>query len=288
MGTDKRARQKELHRTRAEQAAKAAAQAKRRKRIVNVSLIAALVALLAGLLTAVGGGDDDQADSTTTTAAADATTSTTAPGALQPATLTGPGPGESIDGETPCPKADGSSPRTTGFTQAPPDCIDEDKTYTATFDTTKGKMVVALDTEAAPRTVNNFVVLSRYRFYDGSPFFRIVKDFAAQAGDPSESPSNQAQFGYTIPDELPEAGAYEVGSLAMANTGSPDSGGAQFFFVTGEQGAGLPPSYSLFGQVTEGLDVLAAINAVPSVQTDQNDGAPTEQVTINSITITES
>jgi cyclophilin family peptidyl-prolyl cis-trans isomerase len=149
-------------------------------------------------------------------------------------------------------------------------------------------MVVDLDATSAPKTVNNFVVLSRYHFFDGSPFFRLVKDFAAQFGDPSESPSNSAQFGYTIPDELPEKGAYKVGSLAMANTGSPDSGGAQMFFITGEQGAALPPSYALFGQVTEGLDVLQKINEVPSVQTDTNDGAPTEQVTIEKVTIDES
>jgi cyclophilin family peptidyl-prolyl cis-trans isomerase len=79
-----------------------------------------------------------------------------------------------------------------------------------------------------------------------------------------------------------------VGSLAMANTGSPDSGGAQMFFITGPNGVSLPPSYSLFGQVTEGLDVLQKINEVPSVQTDTNDGAPTEQVTIDKVTIEES
>ena len=149
-------------------------------------------------------------------------------------------------------------------------------------------MVVTLDSKDSPKTVNNFVVLSLYHFYDGSPFFRLVKDFAAQFGDPSTHPSNSAQFGYTIPDELPAKGAYKVGTLAMANTGQPNTGGAQAFFITGDQGAALGPNYAIVGQVTTGLDVLAKINAVPSVNTGSNDGAPTEQVTINKVTISES
>jgi cyclophilin family peptidyl-prolyl cis-trans isomerase len=203
-------------------------------------------------------------------------------------TLHGPGGGATLTGDTPCPKPDGSSARTTHFAHAPGTCIDPSKTYTATFRTTKGTMVVTLDAVGGPKTVNNFVVLSLYHFYDGSPFFRLVKDFAAQFGDPSTHPSNAAQFGYVIPDEFPAAGAYKVGTLAMANTGQPNSGGAQAFFITGSSGVSLPPSYSIVGQVTKGLDVLQAINAVPSVQTASNDGAPTEQVTINSVVIGES
>ena len=288
MGTDKRQRQKELGRTRLEEARKEAAGQARRRRIITLVGLVVLVVGGVALIAFLSGGDDegDTADDTAATTTVAESSTTTGDG-LQPATLTGPGPGASIEGETPCPAADGSAERTTSFTDPPPMCIDENKTYTATFDTTKGTMVVALDAKSAPETVNNFVVLSRYKFYDGSPFFRLVTDFAAQFGDPSESPSNAAQFGYTIPDELPEQGAYQVGSLAMANTGSPNTGGAQVFFITGEQGVALPPSYALFGQVTEGLESLAAINAVPSVNTGTNDGAPTEQVTINSITITE-
>src|SRR6201999_3221451 len=190
---------------------------------------------------------------------------TTSGAAAKAVTLTGPGGGATLTGATPCPKMDGSSPRTTTFAKAPGMCIDPSKTYTATFDTTKGKMVVTLDAKAAPKTVNNFVVLSLYHFYDGTPFFRLVKDFAAQFGDPSTHPSNAAQFGYTIPDELPTSAQYKVGTLAMANTGQPNSGGAQAFFITGSQGVSLPASYAIVGQVTDGLDTLQAINAVHSV-----------------------
>lgn len=296
MGTDKRARQKELHKSRLEAARKAEASTARRRRVFQIGGTVLAVAIVVAAVALFSGNKNDNASSSTTTAGnattttAAAGTPTTAPGAdLKAATLTGPGPGVELKGETPCPKADGSSPRTTGFEKAPGNCIDESKRYVAVFDTTKGTLEVDLDAKKAPKTVNNFVVLARYKFYDGSPFFRLVKDFAAQFGDPSTSPSNKAQFGYTIPDEFPQQGEYKVGSIAMANTGQPNSGGAQVFFVTGASGAGLPPKYSLFGQVTDKtLPVLQAINAVPSVATSDNDGAPTEQITIKSITIKES
>jgi cyclophilin family peptidyl-prolyl cis-trans isomerase len=297
VGTDKRERQKVGRSTRLESARIEAERAAKRRRYLTIGGGVVAVVVLVALTTWLGGDKKQNASTdsktTTTTAAPGSTTTvagetTTSGVALKAATLTGPGGGEQLTGATPCPKADGSSKRTTGFAQAPKMCIDPAKVYVASFDTTKGTMVVTLDAKSAPKTVNNFVVLARYHFFDGSPFFRIVKDFAAQFGDPSEHPSNSAKFGYTVPDELPEKGAYQVGSLAMANTGSPNTGGAQMFFITGPSGAALAPSYSLFGQVTQGLDVLQKINSVPSVATDSNDGAPTEQVTIRKVTVSES
>lgn len=284
VGTDKRERQKELRTTRLEEARREATRQARRRRFINIGALAAIVAVVVMVTTLLGGEDSSKESGT------DKTTTTAKGGVVQ---LVGPGHGAKILGETPCPGVDGTSERTTAFEKAPPSCIDASKTYTATFETSKGTMVVALDAKKAPQTVNNFVVLARYHFFDGQPFFRLVKDFAAQFGDPSKNPSNSAEFGYTIPDELPQAGEYKVGSLAMANTGQPNSGGAQMFFITGEKGAQLPPSYALFGQVTEGLDVLEKINAVKSVNQTQdgsgaNDGAPTEQVTIEKVTVTES
>ena len=299
MATDKRARQKELRNTRLEEARRQAERAAKRRRYIRFAAPIVAVAVLVAILAIFDGNNTSSSSSkattttqatgttlaTGTTVAGQATTSTSG---LKPVALTGPGGGATLTGATPCPKMDGSSARTTTFAKAPGTCIDASKTYTATFDTTKGKMVVALDSKDSPKTVNNFVVLSLYHFYDGSPFFRLVKDFAAQFGDPSTHPSNAAQFGYTIPDELPAKGAYKVGTLAMANTGQPNSGGAQAFFITGSQGVSLPPSYAIVGQITQGLDVLQSINSVPSVQASGNDGAPTEQVTINKITITAS
>jgi cyclophilin family peptidyl-prolyl cis-trans isomerase len=294
VATDKRARQKELRNTRLEAARIEAERTAKRRRYLRFAAPILAVAVLVALLAIFDSNDkksDTASKSTTTTSQATGTTvageTTTSGSGAKAVTLTGPGGGATLTGDTPCPKADGSSPRTTTFAKAPGTCIDASKTYTATFDTSKGTMVVTLDTKDSPKTVNNFVVLSLYHFYDGSPFFRLVKDFAAQFGDPSTHPSNAAQFGYTIPDELPAKGAYKVGTLAMANTGQANSGGAQAFFITGSQGTSLPPSYSIIGQVTTGLDVLQKINSVPSVQTSSNDGAPTEQVTIKKITVSE-
>ena len=114
-----------------------------------------------------------------------------------------PGPGASITGETPCPPSDGSAERTTEFEQAPPMCIDPAKSYTATLETTEGDIVIELDAENAPETVNNFVVLSRYHFYDDVPFHRIVPGFVNQAGDPVGPEPGTGGPGYAIPDELP-------------------------------------------------------------------------------------
>ena len=250
----------------------------RRRMFTMVGVVAALLAV--GFLISVVTGDDDATDvatsDSTSTTAAD-TSSTTAP---DPAALTAPEPGASITGETPCPEPDGSSERTTAFENPPPMCIDEAKSYTATVTTSKGEFTIELLDDQAPLTVNNFVVLARYHYFEGIPFHRIIPGFVVQGGDIEASGSGGP--GYEFEDELPEQGAYEIGSVAMANSG-PDTNGSQFFIVTGEQGVGLPPSYSLFGQVTEGMDVVMEIEAVGS-----GGGTPSEAVTIESVEITES
>jgi cyclophilin family peptidyl-prolyl cis-trans isomerase len=157
--------------------------------------------------------------------------------------------------------------------------IDPAKRYTAEVATSKGTMTIALDAIAAPRTVNNFVFLARWHYYDGIVFHRIIPGFMLQGGDPEGS--GRGGPGYRFDDELPAPGRYEIGSLAMANAG-PHTNGSQFFIVSGPDGAALPPSYSLFGKVVGGLDVVQAIESVGS-----RSGAPSEQVAIESVTITE-
>jgi cyclophilin family peptidyl-prolyl cis-trans isomerase len=181
---------------------------------------------------------------------------------------------------TDCPDADGSSPRTTKFKGEPPTCIDPDKRYIAEMVTTKGTMTIELDPKRAPKTVNNFVFLARYHYYDGVGFHRIIPGFVIQGGDPEGT--GRGGPGYHFADELPRPGMYEVGSLAMANAG-PDTNGSQFFIITGASGVGLPPSYSLFGKVTKGLDVVQALDAVGS----PGAGTPKEPVKMESVTITE-
>ena len=111
--------------------------------------------------------------------------------------------------------------------------IDADKRYTATMATSKGTIVIALDPIAAPKTVNNFVFLARYHYYDGVVFHRIIPGFVMQGGDPEGT--GRGGPGYKFADELPKPGRYQVGSLAMANAG-PNTNGSQFFIITGATG----------------------------------------------------
>ncbi|MHB1582516.1 MAG: peptidylprolyl isomerase [Acidimicrobiales bacterium] len=178
-----------------------------------------------------------------------------------------------------CPSPDGSSPQVRTFDAEPPMCIEPSKRYTATMVTTKGTMVIALDASAAPRTVNNFVFLARYHYFDGIVFHRIIPGFVLQGGDPTGTGTGGP--GYRFADELPKPGRYQIGSLAMANAG-PDTNGSQFFVISGPDGTRLPPQYSLFGAVVSGGDVVAAIDAVGT-----KSGKPKEPVTIESVTVAE-
>ncbi len=181
---------------------------------------------------------------------------------------------------TECPPADGSAPQKRRFDGPPPMCIDPEKRYTATMVTTKGTLTIALDPVAAPKAVNNFVVLARYHYFDGVGFHRIIPGFVIQGGDPDGN--GRGGPGYKFADELPRPGRYELGSLAMANSG-PNTNGSQFFIISGPSGMALPPQYSLFGKVVDGLDVVAALDKVGS----PGAGTPREKVGMETVTITE-
>ncbi|MCQ3814351.1 MAG: peptidylprolyl isomerase [Acidimicrobiia bacterium] len=182
--------------------------------------------------------------------------------------------------KTPCPEVDGSSPKRQRFDEAPELCIDTTKRYSATMETSFGTMTLHLDAVSAPKTVNNFVTLSRYHYYDGVTFHRVINGFMCQGGDPDGT--GRGGPGYRFDDELPQPGRYQVGSVAMANAG-PNTNGSQFFIVSGPSGVRLPPQYSLFGQVVSGLDVLEEIQ---QVSTDRND-RPKTDVVISAVTISE-
>ena len=172
------------------------------------------------------------------------------------------------------------TPRRTSF-DAPPEMeIDPAKRYTAVMDTSMGELTIALDPAAAPKTVNNFVFLARNRYYDGVIFHRIIPGFVCQGGDPEGT--GRGGPGYRFEDELPKPGRYEVGSLAMANAG-PNTNGSQFFIISGPSGASLPPSYSLFGKVVKGLDVVDQMEKVKTGAGDR----PVDDVVINSVRVTE-
>ena len=178
----------------------------------------------------------------------------------------------------PFPALDGSAPKTQKFSDTPEFGIDPAKRYTAAMSTSMGEMVIALDAINAPQTVNNFVFLAGYHYYDGIIFHRIINGFVCQGGDPTGTGTGGP--GYRFADE-PVKNRYQIGSLAMANAG-PNTNGSQFFLISGPSGVSLPPQYNHFGQVVKGLEVVDAMQKVPTGRNDR----PTTDVVINSVTIT--
>ena len=157
--------------------------------------------------------------------------------------------------------------------------IDQEKSYTATIQTNHGDMVIELFPKDAPISVNNFVFLAREGFYDGVIFHRIIADFMIQGGDPTGTGSGGP--GYRFQDE-PVTKPYVRGTLAMANAG-PNTNGSQFFIV--HKDAGLPPSYNVFGLLTQGFEVLDALAAVGVGGPQRSD--PLEPQVIHTIEIAE-
>jgi cyclophilin family peptidyl-prolyl cis-trans isomerase len=261
-----------------------------RKRALTWGPIAAAVALIVVFATIAGGGDKKK------TVNASDTNTTVAPGATAGPPKADPLPaGEKITGDTPCPKADGTSPRTTGFAKAPPLCINPAKTYQAVFDTSEGTVTVNLDVKTTPGTSNNFVVLSRYHYYDGTAIHRIDTSIdILQGGSPNSQNLSDPGPGYTIKDEGSPPRHYAAGDLVMARSSGPDSGGAQFFFVVGSKASALDSqgTYVTFAKVDSGLDVLQKVEALfqecPAGDQQCLGGAPSRVVTIKTVTIKES
>jgi cyclophilin family peptidyl-prolyl cis-trans isomerase len=159
--------------------------------------------------------------------------------------------------------------------------IDPSKAYTATLETSQGTFEADLFPAQAPATVNSFVFLAREGFFDGTTFHRIIPGFVIQGGDPTGTGSGGP--GYRFADELDNDLRYEEGTLAMANAG-PNTNGCQFFVIEGPQGMRLPKAYTIFGKVSQGMDVVHAIAGVPTGAMDR----PTTPVTIDRVTIAES
>jgi len=185
-------------------------------------------------------------------------------------------------GEADCPPIDGAESQTRQFDAPPPSCLDPEASYEAIVTTNKGEFTIAVDPESAPVAANNFVYLARNQYFDDTVCHRIIPNFVVQCGDPTATGTGGP--GYTIVDEPPAPGQYEIGSIAMAKTAAPDSAGSQFFIVTGSDGAALPPEYALFGQVIDGLDTTVEEMAAAGTP----DGTPSEPVEIQSIRIVQS
>jgi cyclophilin family peptidyl-prolyl cis-trans isomerase len=257
VGTDKRARQKaNRERARQDRIRRQKLNKVRRRGLrfgIGIPVVIAALFLIANLVSS-----DDESGSPETTA---------------PVSL------------TPCPPVDGATDRVQTFSAPMENCIDPSKSYTATFTTTEGEIVVDLDTTNTPNTVNNFVSLARYRYYDSTTIFRTDPSIdIIQGGGLSASDS----VGYTIADEG-SGYEYSEGDIVMARTGQPNSAGAQFFFVTGPNGALLNSqgTYVTFGKISKGLNVVKAIQALHQPTTDGLGGKPSKTVTVNSVTISE-
>jgi cyclophilin family peptidyl-prolyl cis-trans isomerase len=167
---------------------------------------------------------------------------------------------------------------------APKDVLKKDTVYTAVMRTSCGTIRIQLDPTTAPQTSASFVFLAEKGYFDGQFFHRVVDSIdVIQTGDPLGTGSGGP--GYTIPDELTGKERYAPGTVAMANGGA-NTGGSQFFIITGPQGTNLDgnANYTIFGRVVSGLDVAKTINALMPKQKNY-DGAPTKAVYIESITI---
>ena len=165
------------------------------------------------------------------------------------------------------------------YPAAPELTIDLAKGYTATLHTNHGDIEIELQPERSPQTVNSFVFLARDGFYDGVIFHRVIPGFMIQGGDPTGT--GRGGPGYQFRDELEGSPGYARGTVAMANAG-PNTNGSQFFIMHSDYG--LPHNYSIFGHVTDGLDVVDTIADTPTGAQDR----PQEDCVINSVTINES
>jgi len=166
------------------------------------------------------------------------------------------------------------------YSTPPEMSIDLSKTYTAKIDTSAGEIDVEFYAADAPQTVNNFVFLARDGFYDDVIFHRTIPGFMVQGGDPTGTGTGGP--GYQFRDELGHSKSkYNRGTLAMANSG-PNTNGSQFFIMHADYP--LPNQYSIFGEVTSGMDVVDTIAEAPTGAQDR----PITPVKINSVTISES
>jgi cyclophilin family peptidyl-prolyl cis-trans isomerase len=242
---------------------------RRQRRRQMATIAVALVVALAGSLVAYGvflGGDDSEPAATGSTGPTGTTAETGPTGPTgEPGTQTGtvqpePGPEEVACGAG----APRGALRPKPQFNAPADVVRRNRIYTATLQTSCGDIVIELLADRAPETVNSFVFLAEQGYFDATRIHRLDESIdVIQGGDPTGVGTGGP--GYAIPDELTGDESYGPGTLAMANSGTPNSGGSQFFLIVGEDGHDLDANatYTIFGHVTAGLDVAERILALP-------------------------
>jgi len=257
------------------------------QRLMIVGTVAAVLVVV-GAVYLFSGGDGPSGDTASTDAAAGGTTGTAA-GATGTEAATGADAATGSDAatETGAPAAGACSYPASGTAAkdvTPPTDLSPATTGSvdATIALNSGDVTLHLDRAAAPCTVNSFVSLAEQHYFDGTSCHRLTSSASLkvlQCGDPTGTGSGGP--GYSFADELSGSETYRTGTLAMANAG-PDTNGSQFFIVYGD--SQLPPSYTVFGTVTGGLDVVTAIAAKGTTNGGQ-DGAPKDPVTIEKVTI---
>lgn len=169
------------------------------------------------------------------------------------------GPATASSGDGACETVDPAEPKDVDL---PRPGADQPTAEAVVIETNCGSFTVTLDAERAPKTAASFQYLAEEGVYDGTPFHRVVPGFIVQGGDPSTDGTGGP--GYSITEKPPGGLSYTRGLVAMAKTGAepPGTSGSQFFVVTAEADAGLPPDFALVGEVTEGMDTVEAIEAL--------------------------
>lgn len=283
MGTEKRERQKANRQLKYQQEAKEQQRKTLTRRIViGVIAVVGGVAFVLFLAWAFGADDDDTPTPPPTVAPVTSVAATVAPDTTVAdlTDTTGVAPEGFTYGSGPCPPEQVAE-SVREFDDAPELCIDPAATYTARFVTNLGDIVVDLAAADVPGTVNNFVTLARFGYYDDTRIFRADTSIGILQGGGF---SNTEDPGYEIPDEG-SGFTYRPGQIVMARTAAPNSAGGQWFFTVTDAAAALDAqgTYVVFGEITEGLDVAEAMLALAPTDGD----TPTEEIVLERVEITE-
>lgn len=258
MPSSKREREYERRRYEKWQQRQAAKRAQRRRQRIIAGIVAAVLVLGIGVTTVVLLGRDDSGATANATDTPSPTSTT-----------------EAIGGEA----------RTGNGGEVPDPALAEDRTWTGTIALNTGEVGIELDGQAAPQAVANFVTLAQEGYFDGTDCHRLTTDglFVLQCGDPTATGTGGPGYTFGPVENAPADGIYPAGTIAMARSSAEDSQGSQFFIVY--EDTELPTDgggYTVFGQVTSGLDVIQAI-ADAGVADGATDGQPANRVTIEGV-----
>ena len=225
---------------------------KNNNRAALAAVVAVAVILVATLVLVQSLGGEDSTDSPA------ASEQTTSQPDVQPDDQSGAAPASPVvEG---CSEAPPIPEQPKSYDEVPDAALAEDATWTATVTTNCGDIVMELDGKKAPQTVASFLALARDGYWDDSPCHRLVTSgiFVLQCGDPTGTGTGGPGYGYGV-ENAPEDGVYPRGTLAMARTQDPESNGGQFFIVFDETQLPDPTGYTVFGKVTEGMDIVDKI-----------------------------